>query len=111
MAKEQKNYPVTRIPWYRMNACMKLALHYYFDVDSNSEFEHILNNSSGYSLSERRAVQKYFEDEIYPVDKKIAEWMWSLGGERFYFKTLLKQLEENFTISKKKKCSVITKEN
>jgi hypothetical protein len=90
---------------------MKLALHYYFDVDSNSEFEHILNNSSGYSLSERRAVQKYFEDEIYPVDKKIAEWMWSLGGERFYFKTLLKQLEENFTISKKKKCSVITKEN
>jgi hypothetical protein len=103
MVRGQKNFPGTRIPWFRMNACMKLSLHHYFNADSNSEFEHILNNSSGYSLSEKRAVKKYFEDEIYPVDKKIAEWMWSLGGERFYFKTLLSQLKKDFNISKKEK--------
>ena len=100
--REEKNFPGTRIPWFRMSACMKLALHYYFNADSTSEFEHILNNSSGYSLSERRAVKKIFEDQIYPVDKKLAEWMWSLGGERYCFKTLLTELRLTHTITKKK---------
>lgn len=106
MGKEIKNFPGTRIPWFRMNACMKLALHYYFNAESKSEFEHIINKSSGYSLSERRAVQKYFEDQIYPVDKSLAQWMWEMGGEKYYFKTLLAELKKTHTITKKKKLNV-----
>lgn len=102
----RRNFPGTRIPWYRMDACLKLALHYYFNADSISEFENILNKNSGYSLSEKRAVKKHFENEIYPIDKNLAEWMWSLKGERFYFKTLLNELRKTHTITKKQKLNV-----
>lgn len=100
----EKNFPGTKIPWYRMNACMKLAFYYYFnDANSNAEFENILDSASGYSLSERRAVKQYFKNEIYPVDKTLARWMWSLGGEEYYFKTLLSELKKTHKITKKKK--------
>lgn len=101
-----KNFPGTRIPLFRMMACLRYAFFYYFKTNSTSEFENILHEKAKFSLSEERAIIKHFRNEIYPVDKVLAKWILSLGVERYFLKTELKELEKTHTITKKQKLNV-----
>lgn len=67
----------------RIEMCSRLALHYYFnDTNTIAEFEALITGS-GKNLEkfEKEGILKHFKKEVYPVDKKIAEWMWGLGSK------------------------------
>ena len=104
MGREVKNYPGTRIPWYRIDACFRLSLHYYFNAKNNLEFENIILTSENFSKKEKEAILNHWKKEIYPVKKHIAEWMWELSREiNLNFKTNLKELNKlGFKIISKK---------
>jgi len=84
------------IPKWRIDICINLCFHYYFDADTYAEFENIVNLCFD-DNNESEIILKFFKREIKPIDKQIAFWLWSLCGRdaKRNFKTQIKRLEKS----------------
>jgi len=92
-------------PKWRVEICIRLCLHYYFESKTNEEFEKRVIKSMGrHEKEERPLVLKHFKKEIYPVDKKVAYWMWGFGREiNLNFYTKYKELKKLGLVIESKK--------
>lgn len=68
-----------RIPKWRIDGCIRLCMHYYFEDKNIKEFEKHLK-ANKFDKGEVPRILYFFKKEIYPVDKQVAKWLWNYQG-------------------------------